>query len=60
MTAGFAAWVRVDPARSHHSQRPVRPDARHQEWTLFSLRLEALVGQFAALHDVLGASVLQG
>lgn len=49
LTEGFAVWDRVDPVRSRHILRPTGPAGQQQEWTLFSLGLEALVWQFAEL-----------
>jgi hypothetical protein len=49
LAEGFAVWDRVDPAGSRHILRPTGPDGEKQEWTLFSLGLEALVWQFAEL-----------
>ena len=59
LTEGFTVWDRVDPVHTRHILRPTGPAGQFQEWTLFSLGLEAMVWQFAELRDVPDAGVLQ-
>jgi hypothetical protein len=51
LTEGFTIWDRVDPTMTRHILRPTGPAGEKREWTIFSLGLEALVWQFAELHD---------
>ena len=52
LTEGFTVWDRVDPSVTRHILRPTGPDGGKQEWTLFSLGLDALVWQFAELDGL--------
>jgi hypothetical protein len=51
LTEGFAIWDRVEPTMTRYILRPTGPDGEKQEWTLFSLGVEALVWQFTELID---------
>ena len=55
LTEGFTVWDRVDPSDTRHILRTTGPDGEKQEWSLFSLGLEALVWQFAELDGQPGA-----
>jgi hypothetical protein len=59
LTEGFTIWDRVDPTMTRNILRPTGPDGDKQEWTLFSLGLEALVWQFAELDGTPDAGALQ-
>jgi hypothetical protein len=51
LAEGFAIWDRVDPTMTRNILRPTGPEGATQEWTLFSVGLEALVWQFAELDE---------
>ena len=51
LTEGFTVWDRVDPTMTRDILRPTGPGGGKEEWTLFSIGLEALVWQFAELED---------
>ncbi|HEX7459025.1 MAG TPA: hypothetical protein VF279_00255, partial [Acidimicrobiales bacterium] len=55
LTEGFTVWDRIDPSATRHILRTTGPDGATQEWSLFSLGLEALVWQFAELDALPGA-----
>ncbi len=46
---GCALRAGVDPTTSDRISRPTGPDGAEQEWTLFSVGLEALIHQFVEL-----------
>ncbi len=56
LAEGFTIWDRVDPTATRHILRPTGPDRRSQEWSLFSLGLEALVAQFTELVEETGGA----
>ena len=60
LTEGFTIWDRVDPSMTRHILRPTGPHGEKQEWSLFSLGLEALVWQFAELVDATDADAPPG
>jgi hypothetical protein len=49
LAEGFAIWDRVDPTMTRGILRPTGREGEKQEWTLFSMGLDALVWQFAEL-----------
>ena len=49
LAEGFAIWDRVDPTMTRGILRPTGSGGEKEEWTLFSMGLEALVWQFAEL-----------
>ena len=55
LTEGFTVWDRIDPSATRHILRTTGPDGAKQEWSLFSIGLEALVWQFAKLDGLPGA-----
>jgi len=59
LTEGFSVWDRVDPSGTRHILRPTGPEGAKQEWSLFSLGLEALVWQFAELDGLASAGATQ-
>ena len=54
LAEGFIVWDRLDPVMSRHILRPTGPEGEKQEWTLFSMGLEALLWQFAELDEHAG------
>jgi len=55
LTEGFTVWDRIDPSATRHILRTTGPDGTKQEWSLFSIGLEALVWEFAELDGSPGA-----
>ena len=55
LTEGFIVWDRIDPTATRHILRATGPDGAKQEWSLFSIGLEALVWEFAELDGSPGA-----
>jgi len=51
LTEGFTVWDRVEPTMTRDILRPTGAAGEKEEWTLFSIGLEALVWQFAELED---------
>ena len=51
LAEGFAIWDRVDPTMTRDILRPTGSGGEKEEWTLFSMGVEALVWQFAELDE---------
>ena len=46
LSEGCALRDRIDPRSTRGFSRPTGPDGKFEEWTLFSLSVEALIWQF--------------